>query len=267
MYPILFHIGNFPIHSFGVMMMLAFITGLFIARKRAPKYGLDPAKVSDMLFWVLILSILGARVAYILQEWGYYSAHPSELWSFQFAGLTSFGGVIVGILTMVVWARKHQWSVRSVLDVIAPAGLIGHSIGRVGCLLNGCCYGGVCSPSLPWGIHVKDVPVLMHPAQVYDSLMTLAAFGFILWIEKRHQNRGQLFALALTLYSLSRFIYEFWRAGTDAQVNAGLASSTYWGTLPITQAQAMAACLIVVGLVLYVRWRKPAHVQQELLAS
>ncbi len=267
MYPILFKIGNFPIHSFGIMMMLAFLAGLIIVRKRAPKYGLDAGKVSDMLFWVLILGILGARLAYILQEWDFYAKHPSELWTFKFAGLTSFGGVIAGILTMVVWSKVHKWPVRSLLDVIAPAALVGHAIGRVGCLLNGCCYGGQCSPGLPWGIHVNGIEVPMHPAQIYDSLMVLAAFGFLLWIEKRHLMRGQLFALGLTLYSLSRFIYEFWRAGTDAQVNAGLASSTYWGTLPITQAQAMAAVLVIVGLALFVTWRKPAHAQQELLAS
>lgn len=274
MLPVLFKIGNFPIHSFGVMMIIAFLVGLLIARKRAPNFGIDPNKISDMTFWVLILSILGARVAFILQELPYYLKHKDQLFSIQFAGLTSFGGVIVALLVMVYWAKKHGWPVRTVLDVIAPAGLVGHAIGRVGCLLNGCCYGGVCPPNLPWGIHIHDpqhegLTALMHPAQIYDSLMVLAFTGFLLWVEKRgHQARGQVFALALAGYGLSRFIYEFWRAGTDAQVDAGLASSTYWGSLPITQAQAMAGVLVIYALVLYVRWRRPAaHAQQELLAS
>jgi len=270
MHPILFKIGNFPVHSFGVLMIAAFLVGTWIARRRAPRFGIDPQKLSDMLFWVLILGILGARVGFIIQELPYYldPKHRDELLSFQFAGLTSFGGVIVAILVMVLWARKHDWSARAVLDTIAPGALVGHAIGRIGCLLNGCCFGGQCPPDMPWGIHIDHIPALMHPAQVYDALMNLAGVGFLLWIEKRGQARGQIFALALALHGLARFIYEFWRAGTQAQVDAGLASSTYWGPLPITQAQAMAAVLVVVGLVFYVRWRAPhAHVQQELLVG
>lgn len=269
MLPVFFKIGSFEVHSYGVMLIIGFLVGLWIVRRRAPRFGLDPQKMSDMLFWVLILSILGARIAFILQDWGYYMKHRDELFSIQFAGLTSFGGVLVALLVMVLWARKKQWPVRTVLDVIAPAGLVGHAIGRVGCLLNGCCYGGQCSPNMPWGIHVDHIPVLMHPAQIYDALMNLVGVGILFWIERRgYQSRGQIFALALTFHGLSRFIYEFWRAGTEEQVNAGLASSTYWGNLPITQAQVMAAALVLAGLVMYVAWRRPAvHSQQELLAS
>lgn len=265
MRPILFKIGNFPVHSFGVIMIIAFLTGLYIARKRAAKFGLDPAKLSDMSFWTLIVGILGARIAFILQDLGYYLKNRDQLFSWQFAGLTSFGGVIAGIGFMVFWAKRAGWPVRLVLDVIAPAGLVMHAIGRVGCLLNGCCYGGVCD--LPWGIHIDKIPVPMHPAQIYDALMNLAALPLILLIEKRGQARGQIFALTLIFHGLSRFIYEFWRAGSEKQVEAGLASSTYWGSLPITQAQGMAGALVFVGFAFYILWRKSAPAQQELLAS
>lgn len=268
MHPILFKIGNFPVHSFGVVMIAAFLVGVVIARRRAKKFGLDPNKLTDMSFWTLIVGILGARVAFILQDLDHYLKNTKELFSWQFAGLTSFGGVIAGVGFMVVWARRAGWSVRLLLDVIGPAGLVMHAIGRLGCLLNGCCYGGVCK--LPWGVHFPDAPagVPMHPAQIYDALMNLAAVPLILWVERRGQSRGQVFALVLVFHGLARFIYEFWRAGTEAQVKAGLASSTYMvQNPPITQAQVMAAVLVVVGFALYVYWRKPAHAQQELLAS
>ncbi len=267
MHPILFKIGSFPVHSFGVIMIVAFLVGLAIARARAKRLGIDPNKLADMAFWTLIVGILGARVAFILQDLGYYLKHTDELFSWQFAGLTSFGGVIAGIGFMVFWAKRAGWPVRLVLDVIGPAGLVMHAIGRVGCLLNGCCYGGVCA--LPWGIHVDKVPVPMHPAQIYDALMNLAAIPIILWVERKGQSRGQVFALVLVFHGLARFIYEFWRAGTEEQVKAGLASSTYWTALPIpiTQAQAMAAGLTIVGFALYMAWRRPAPAQQELLAS
>lgn len=265
MRPILFKIGNFPVHSFGVVMIIAFLVGLLIARQRAKRFGLDPNKLADMSFWTLIVGILGARIAFILQDLDHYLKNTKELFSWQFAGLTSFGGVVAGVGFMVLWARRQGWPVRLLLDVIAPAGLVMHAIGRFGCLLNGCCYGGVCN--LPWGIHVEGVDALMHPAQIYDALMNLAAVPLILWVERKGQSRGQIFALALVFHGLARFIYEFWRAGTEAQVEAKLASSTYWGNLPFTQAQAMAAVLVVVGFALYIAWRRPAHAQQELLAS
>lgn len=265
MHPILFKIGNFPVHSFGVVMIVAFLVGLLIARQRAKKFGLDPVKLTDMSFWTLIVGILGARIAFILQDLDSFLKDTKELLSWQFAGLTSFGGVIAGIGFMVFWAKRAGWPVRLLLDVIAPAGLVMHAIGRFGCLLNGCCYGGVCN--LPWGISVEGVEALMHPAQVYDALMNLVAVPIILWVERKGQSRGQIFALTLVFHGLARFIYEFWRAGTEEQVAAKLASSTYWGNLPFTQAQAMAAVLVVVGFALYVAWRRPAHSQQELLAS
>jgi phosphatidylglycerol---prolipoprotein diacylglyceryl transferase len=273
MQPVLFTIPKFlgigpiPIHSYGVMIIIAFLVALWIARKRAKKFGLDSNKVSDMSFWALIAGILGARIAFILQDLGYYLKHKDELFSFKFAGLTSFGGVIAGLGFIIFWAKRAGWPIRLLLDVIAPAGLVMHAIGRVGCLLNGCCYGGVCPPNLPWGIHVDKIQVPMHPAQIYDALMNLAAVPFVLWVEKKGQSKGQIFALALALHGLARFIYEFWRAGTEQQVKANLASSTYWGNLPITQAQAMAAALVIVGLALYVAWRQPAPAQQELVAS
>lgn len=268
MLPVLFKIGTFKVHSYGVMLIAGFLIGLAIARKRAEKFGINPQKLTDMAFWALISGVFGARIAFIAQEWGYYTQHPDELFSWQFAGLTSFGGVIGGLILIVFWARRSGWSVRTTLDVVAPAGLVVHAIGRVGCLLNGCCYGGQCPQNLPWGIHVDKIPALMHPAQIYDALMNLAAIPILLWVERRGQSKGQIFALMLTFHGLARFIYEFWRAGTDEQVRAGLASSTYWKAVPfLTQAQAMAAVLVIVGLSLYVSWRRTGPVQQELLAS
>ena len=269
MQPILFKIGNFPIHSYGVMIIVAFIVALWIARKRAQKVGLDPNKLADVSFWALICGIFGARIAFILQDLPYYLKNTKELFSWQFAGLTSFGGIIAAIGFLIVWARRAGISVRLVLDVIGPAGLVMHAIGRVGCLLNGCCYGGVCPTNVPWAIHVDKIAAPMHPAQIYDALMNLAAIPIILWVEKKGQARGQIFALTLVFHGLARFIYEFWRAGTKAQVDAGLASSTYWEgfPIPITQAQVVAVAITVTGLALYIYWRRPAPAQQELLAS
>jgi len=261
MYPILFKIGNFPIHTYGVILVVAFLVALAYARTRAPRYGISPAKLSDMSFLMLVAGVLGARILFFVQE-------PPKDWheyfSIQFAGLTSFGGLIGGAIVVLWWARRNKTPIKPILDVLGPPLLVGWAIGRVGCLMNGCCYGGVCPPSVPWAIHVAGSSLLFHPAQIYDSLMNLAGLGIVLMIEKRGLVLGQVFALSLAANGLSRFIYEFWRAGTPAQVDAGLASSTYWGSLPITQAQAAAGAIVLFGAVLFVMFARQAKKAGEL---
>lgn len=247
MYPVLFKVFGFQVHSYGVMLLIAFFVGVLLARARAPRFGLKPSNVYDAAFWALILGVLGARIVFIAQEWGYYSTHRQELLSLQFAGLTSFGGVVFGLLGLYIWALRTKVSLVRTLDTFAAPFLVAHAIGRVGCLLNGCCYGGECS--LPWAIHVAGMGNLtFHPAQIYDSLMNLAAFGVLLFVERKGIPYGRSISLMLILHGAARFIYEYWRAGTDEQVKAGLATSTYMGHLPITDAQAAALAVIVVGV-------------------
>lgn len=255
MLPILFKIGNFPVHSFGVMMAIAFFSGLWLVKTRAKAYEFDPNEVSDVAFWTLLAGVLGARIVFILQELPSYLANPKELFSLQFQGLTSFGGLIFGAVVLIGWAIKKKLSVLSLLDLVAPAFVLGHAIGRIGCLLNGCCYGGVCDPTFPLGVHVDGSPLLHYPAQVYDSAMNLMALAFLLWLEKRNVPRGVELGSALILHGFARFIYEFARAGS---------SSTYWGSLPITQAHAMALVLIVIGAFVNIRQTSANRARRKL---
>ncbi|MDR3689395.1 MAG: prolipoprotein diacylglyceryl transferase [Fimbriimonas sp.] len=258
-----FALGPIPIHSYGVMLIIGFLAGMWLVRRRAHLYGFLPDKVIDMGFWALIAGVLGARIAFILQDLPDYLKNPRELFSPQFNGLTSFGGEILAVIAIVLWARRNKYSIVSILDLAAPGYLLGYAIGRVGCFLNGCCYGGVCSPSLPWATKFHDAVGYHHPAQLYDSLMNLAALGVLLWLGRKKLLPGRMAATMLMLHGFARFVYEFWRAGTDDEVRRGLASSTYWGTLPITQGHAMALALIAIGVVWYfLAGRKaeiPAH--------
>jgi phosphatidylglycerol:prolipoprotein diacylglycerol transferase len=275
MHPILFSLGPFhvggatvgpiQVHSFSVMLILAFLGGLWLARRRAPKFGLDPGKVSDASMIVLFAGVIGARVLFILQELPYYLQHRDELFSLQFQGLTSFGALIFGLGAYALFAWRQKRPLRDVLDLVAPSALLGHAIGRIGCLLNGCCYGVVTTSKI--GVHVDDTNILHVPAQLYDSLMAFAAVWILLSIEKRGLQRGQTFSLFLILYGVTRFIYEFWRAGTVADVNRGFASSTYWGNLPITQAQAAALVMAVGGMVMFLVWQRQRVPQQEIATA
>lgn len=255
MHPILFQIGSFKLHSFGVLMVLAFFGGLWLARLRAKRFGIDPQAITDACFYTLLFGILGARVAFIAQELPHYLANPRELFSWQFQGLTSFGGILFGFAYLVLWAKRKNVPLLNLLDLMAGPMLLGQAIGRVGCLMNGCCYGGACT--LPWAVHVEGLPGLYHPAQIYESLMDLTALAILMVFERRGLARGQSLSLMLILYGAARFIYEFWRAGSSSDLMPGL---------PITLAQAVAGAMIVLGGALLVVFRNKAAATQEIPA-
>lgn len=240
MCPVLFKIFGFEVRSFGIMLVIGFVVGLMIAKRRAPRYGLDPSRIYDLGILLVLLGVIGARLAYIVQEWPQFAADPKSLYSLKFDGLTSFGGLIFGLLGMLIWSKRTKTSMLAALDVFAVPVLVAHAIGRIGCLLNGCCYGGL--TDLPWGVHFEGITSRHHPAQIYDSLMCLGGAALLILAERRGLARGQSMSLMFFFYGLSRFIYEFWRAGS---------SSTYWGSLPITQAQAMAGLLVILGAVMF----------------
>lgn len=259
MYPTLFQIGKFKLPSFGFMLGIGFFVGVLVGRRRAKRFGITPDQFVDSAIWAIFLGIIGARLVFIAQEWKYYSHNPSELLS-QFAGITSFGGIIFGGLGIYIYSRRKSLNFLSLLDTAGGAFLISHAIGRIGCLLNGCCHGRTCE--LPWAITVDGIAGSVHPAQVYDSLMNLAAFGVLVLIERKSLRPGQSFGAMIALHGLTRFIYEFWRAGTVAEVDAKLASSTRIPGWPITEAQVMAVVLIFIGLAL-VAWRRSKPVLTE----
>jgi len=249
MLPVLFKIGSFQVHSYGVVLMIAFVICVWFAQKRGEARGIPKSEISDLSVWLLIAGVLGARLLYIAQE--YHSMKMSDILSIQFAGLTSFGAIVGGIIALFIVAKRRKRPVIEYMDVVAPPMILGQAIGRVGCLLNGCCLGGTCPNTLPWGVTVPGEPYHFHPAQIYESLMLLAGLWLVLAIEKRNLKLGQITGLSFIILGAARFIYEFWRAGTEAQVNEHLASSTYWGSLPITQAQAVAGLMAVIGIVMY----------------
>ena len=229
------------------MMVLALLAGLTFARKRAPSHGVTPDQITDVSFWLIIGGILGARIFFVAQEYQYYFSHPKELLTIQFQGLTSFGGFIVGTLAAAWACKKKGISAMTFLDVIAPAFLIGHAIGRIGCLLNGCCHGQPAKSAFPFLAYSVENKQYNVPAQMYDSAMNIAAVILLLWLEKRYPKKGFSFGMMMVLHGLARFIYEFFRAG---------ASSTTIGNLPFTEGHIAALGIMIVGAFIALRPRR-----------
>jgi phosphatidylglycerol:prolipoprotein diacylglycerol transferase len=240
----------FPVRSFGVMMVVAVLVAVWIARLRAPRFDINPQAVWDSALWMVLPGILGARLTYLALNWPVYADRPQEVFSLRFEGLTSFGGLGFGLLGFLVWARRSGTPVWPFLDMAAPGVLVAQAIGRVGCLLNGCCFG---RPTDSWfGVHFHGQSGRHVPAQLVDTSLTLAAaLALVLWERRGRSGLGQPFALMIVGYGLSRFVYEFLRAGTLEEYRAGVASSAYLGSLPVTSAQVFALVMAALGAGLY----------------
>lgn len=248
MRPTLIEIGNFKLPSFGILVLAGFMVGIWFAGRRAHRFGLTKTQIGDASLYMLLFGALGARIAYIVQNIAFFSANPKELFALQWKGMTSFGGLILGAVALVVFCKRRKIPVVSVLDCVAPSVLIAHAIGRVGCLLNGCCHGGACPP--PLGVHVPDLPGTYHPAQIYDAGINLAWLGVVLSFEPRLNRPGQIFGLMLIGHGLSRIIAEIWRFGNTGESFLGL---------PFTSAQFAASLVVLIGVVFLVLGSKQSQ--------
>ena len=183
MHPILFHLGSFPVHSYGVMIALAFLFGLWTATLRARRENISSEKIADVTLWLMVGAILGARIVYVTTYWREeFADQPfSEIFMIQHGGLVYYGGLIGATIAGMIYIHWKKLPLWKTADVIAPSIALGSVFGRTGCLLNGCCYGR--PTDLPWGIRFPaDHPtggVPVHPTEIYDALLNLVLYFFL----------------------------------------------------------------------------------------
>ena len=217
---------------------------------------IDPDNVFDIGILGLLIGLIGARLTFVLLDWANFEKHPVDALKIWSGGLTLQGGLLFGILTMAWMCRRKKISLLAVGDLGAPAWAIGYTIGRFGCLFNGCCYGGVCD--LPWGLRFPDEqhPGMLtppsHPTQIYASLFNLAFFFLLLWWEKRPRRDGEMFYGYLAMYGFYRFIVESFRVGATASFIPGTG---------LTLTHIVSALMIVLGVtaIVILRKRRPAY--------
>jgi phosphatidylglycerol---prolipoprotein diacylglyceryl transferase len=219
MYPELFHIGNFPINTYGVFLALAFLCGILIAVKLAARDGLPRERIYDLSLWMLIASLIGSKILMLFTE-PEYRDHPLQLLSLDFlrSGGVFYGGLIGAILAGYFLMKRYKLPWWKTADACAPAIAIGNFFGRQGCFAAGCCWGK--PTALPWGVQftelgheITGVPtnVHLHPTQLYESFAMLLVFLFLLWLHKHKRFSGQVILFYALLYSIIRFAIEFVR--------------------------------------------------------
>lgn len=228
MHPILFELGPFAIRSYGVCVALAFVIGFYLLETEAKRSAFYPGKILDMGLWVLVAGILGARLLHVLVNLNYYCANPLEMLLFWRGGLAIYGGLISGILAGIVFVRKNAMPFFLTGDFFAPYLALGQAIGRIGCFLNGCCFGKV-------GLH--------YPAQLCAVFLLLIIFIILKLMRNLKAAPGFIFGFYLILYSGQRFFVDFLRDDL----------MRYAFNFTISQ---FISVFIFLGGILIIRWRK-----------
>ncbi len=248
MHPILFEFGPLTIYSYGVMVALGFALATACVYHRAPQFNIDKNKMVDIMILVLVSGIAGARVFYILQNIGYYRANPYEIINLSKGGLVWYGGFLAGLGGLIVYVKMNRMSFWAVVDLIVPYVALAQAFGRLGCFLNGCCYGTEVPASFIFAVPMAQDGALHHPTQIYSALL-LALIFIVLRIWQEHRRFvGEIFLGYCMLYSLKRFFVEFLR-GDNPRI--------YFG-LTISQVISCAVCIVsvVIFTILVSRWKK-----------
>ena len=227
MFPVLFHIGSFAVHTYGVVLLLAFLAALartYHVAKLQNDPTVPPDNLLDAGIWMIIIGTIGARLLFVLVDWNSYrhaSNFPLNTLQVWHGGLSFHGGLFGGIGALIGYCIIKRMSILKVADLFAPSVMLAYVLGRLGCLLNGCCYGA--PTTMPWGIRFldEDTGILTppsHPTQLYASLLSLVFFGGLVWLERRRAYYGQLSCWYILLAATERFLMEIWRAGTTSDV-------------------------------------------------
>lgn len=244
-------LGFWAIHWYGVLVAVGFMVGLWTAGRRGLRIEIPAESILNLGPWLIGGVILGARTWFVVFYWKLYFAQEPwwEIFMIQHGGLVFYGGLAGATVTVILYARFTGLPLWQIADVLAPSVALGHAFGRMGCLMNGCCYGY--PTDLPWGILFPAAHethgLRVHPTQLYDAGLALVLY-LVLAGKFRHKRfPGQIFAIYLMAYAMLRSLTECFR---------GDYTVFYWGGL--TSGQVVSFGVFAAGLVLYVVLRHPA---------
>lgn len=215
MFPDLFSIGPLTIHTYGLFVAIGFIVAILVTIRLGKPQGIEAQQVMDMGFIMIIWAIIGSRLTYVLMNLSYYLNRPMEILKIWEGGLVFSGGLILVLLAMGWYLKRHHLSFWKIGDLWAPGIAIGQGIGRIGCFMAGCCYGK--PTDLRWGVifsHPKSLAPLnvpLHPTQLYASLSGFIIFIILMVLYTKKRFEGQVLLWFLILHSTSRLLMERFR--------------------------------------------------------
>ncbi len=217
--PVALHIGPLAIRWYGIMAACGFLSGVVVARLNAKLVGIKEDYVTDLTVISILSGIVGARIFYVVQFWHRdgFDQHFAQVFRVDNGGLVYYGGFLLAITAIYIYSRIRKVNVVDMFDVLAPAMPIGHAFGRIGCFINGCCFGKPCGEGFPFGVRPPAFDVAaqgmrIHPVQLYESALNVVIFIVLFTLfRKRVLGRGGVVGLYFIFYGVSRFLLEFFR--------------------------------------------------------
>jgi phosphatidylglycerol:prolipoprotein diacylglycerol transferase len=220
--------GGLKVFGYGAMLVVAFVSSTWLACWRARRERLDPEVIGDMSFWVFLFGLIGARLFYCFEYWGEDIKTLWDVAQYWKGGVVYYGGIVGGVAAFFFYWKLRPFPVRPYMDVLAPSIAVGTLFGRLGCFLNGCCYGDLCR--LPWGVSfpVNSPPWLqqvhlgligqgelhslpVHPTQIYSSIDAFVIFILLTAYFPLRRRDGEVLGVLMLAYPLSRFVIEYLR--------------------------------------------------------
>jgi len=215
LHPIIFQIGKITLYTYGLFVGLGFLAAVTFAGKRAESRGIVKDNMTDLFFVILISSVIGARLLYVLLNFQDFSGDFFSVFKIWTGGLVFYGGFIAALIASFVYVKRKGLSLGKTADILAPAIALGHALGRLGCLFAGCCYGRQCD--LPWAIafdnpdSLAPLHINLHPTQIYSVLSNLLLFAILIIVDKRKKADGVTFWSYIFLYGIFRSVIETFR--------------------------------------------------------
>lgn len=249
MHPIAFEIGNFAIRWYGIMAAVGFLIACWIITLNRKKAGMTTDQATSLVMVAMIAGVIGARLFYVIQ---FFSQFQGNLWKvirIDQGGLVFYGGFFLALVSLIVFCRINKLDIVRVFDVVAPALAIGHACGRIGCFLNGCCYGKPTECALGVVYPHGSAPALrygssaLHPVQLYEAGANVLIFIALFYLVRKGR-RGMAMGTYLAVYGLMRFADEFFRGDHEQFLNG------------LTPAQVIGLILVPVGIGMAVYFAK-----------
>lgn len=240
---IAFELFGIEIHWYAVLIVSAMLIALLIFKLRDDLYSIKFSDIIDLAIYLIPISIISARLYYVIFNLGYYIESPSQIFNIRTGGLAIYGGIIGGIGTCIVFCKKRDIKLLDLLDFVAPGLALGQAIGRWGNFVNIEAYGG--ETSLPWrmGIYEFGEYIEVHPTFLYESIATFMLFIVLMSIKNKRKFSGQLTYIYFIWYGFARMIIE--RLRTD---------SLMLGNVRVSQLLSLV--ILIVGICLYIRNNK-----------
>jgi phosphatidylglycerol---prolipoprotein diacylglyceryl transferase len=246
--------GPFTLHTYGVLLAVAFLVGLYLVGRQARREGLDPARLVDLGVYLLIAGLVGAKLMLVAVEWRFYLRSPGEIWSILQSGGVFYGGFLAALPVAWWYTRRHALDRWRVLDVLVPGVALGQAIGRLGCFAAGCCHGR--PTGVWWAVTFRDIYTTrtvgtpidtpLHPVQLYESAAVFLVFLLLLLVAGRKRFHGQVFVTYVFLYAAARFGLEFFRGDASrGTVMGGLLSTSQFVALLLAVSAGLAVPFLI----------------------